>query len=468
MGFRQETINLAEKARTRVNSSTLDAVWPGYSSFLGPKDPASIPKVGLGPLPQSITQLSLPLDGPWLNIPTSGTYVTASPTLPGTTPPPDDNLLLINVNHNSTRTLYYRVQGVVNGVLMTTRVVKGDNNSPVHFRLNSRFISGRLQAYTINPDKPPAPGDLLEYHEAIVEFTSDGVPQNENEHTLHWNTSYIDLAHLPVVVEAKNYINGGRCRGPGGEDTLIGCPVGENFMVQTCPSIEYCYLDNNGVQQTEIVSLKTPNRDACQGPGKFCSRPENRHYRFCSGYFEEEIAKCATNYPGCAAAIKPREYGEVMTNDYYNFPTKPTPIPNHEEPWYRASSFNVWSCGFGVDPGIGVQPYAPNLFFNGIGGILAIPPGQLTPIKETGNFWCAAIQRGIVSDPDAPSDKFFSNETVSSPYAKWVYRTLNCKSIYTFPYSDIPDRGGDQQGGTQTALLACASLEMNVVFSPNG
>lgn len=56
--------------------------------------------------------------------------------------------------------------------------------------------------------------------------------------------------------------------------------------------------------------------------------------------------------------------------------------------------------------------------------------------------WCAALNRGMLDDPDNPDTSQYYVNDPYSVYAKWVHQT--CPGIYAFPYDDYPSNAGER------------------------
>jgi hypothetical protein len=71
---------------------------------------------------------------------------------------------------------------------------------------------------------------------------------------------------------------------------------------------------------------------------------------------------------------------------------------------------------------------------------------------------CAALNRGMTSDPDNPDEGLYYQNPPYNTYAKWVHQV--CPGIYSFSYDDVHSHGGYREcaGGT----------EVRITFCPNG
>jgi hypothetical protein len=136
----------------------------------------------------------------------------------------------------------------------------------------------------------------------------------------------------------------------------------------------------------------------CLSAGSYCARATNRAKPYCQA-LDAKIAECAANptkYPGCAAAA-------------------------------GATTPQVFGCSgfFGGSP-----------------------------------KWCAALNRGMLDDPDNGDIRlYYKNEPYNS-YSKWVHTV--CPGIYAFPYDDY---GKTNESG----FHSCAGgTQLDVVFCPGG
>ncbi len=75
--------------------------------------------------------------------------------------------------------------------------------------------------------------------------------------------------------------------------------------------------------------------------------------------------------------------------------------------------------------------------------------------------WCAALNRGMVDDPESTDlGAYYQNEPYNT-YAQWVHQV--CPGIYAFAYDDYPSSVGE------SGFHACsAGQELRVTFCPAG
>ncbi len=71
--------------------------------------------------------------------------------------------------------------------------------------------------------------------------------------------------------------------------------------------------------------------------------------------------------------------------------------------------------------------------------------------------WCAALNRGVLSDPTSSNAAEYYQTAPYNTYAKWVHET--CPGIYAFAYDD--DEG-------QSGFQSCAADRLDVTFCPGG
>jgi hypothetical protein len=77
-----------------------------------------------------------------------------------------------------------------------------------------------------------------------------------------------------------------------------------------------------------------------------------------------------------------------------------------------------------------------------------------------GNKWCAALNRGMLAQPDSTDASQYYKTAPYNTYAKWVHET--CPGIYAFPYDDYPSGAG------QSGYRSCTAQRLDVTFCPNG
>lgn len=86
------------------------------------------------------------------------------------------------------------------------------------------------------------------------------------------------------------------------------------------------------------------------------------------------------------------------------------------------------------------------------------PPS--TTCHAEGNKWCAALNRGMLAQPDSTDAALYYQTEPYNPYAKWVHQT--CPGIYAFAYDDYPSGAG------QSGFRACTANRIDVTFCPAG
>lgn len=91
-------------------------------------------------------------------------------------------------------------------------------------------------------------------------------------------------------------------------------------------------------------------------------------------------------------------------------------------------------------------------------------PPNCMPASEDchheGNKWCAALNRGMLDDPDNADSSLYYQKTPHNTYAKWVHDT--CPGIYAFAYDDYPPSADD------SGFRACKAPRLDIVFCPVG
>ncbi len=74
--------------------------------------------------------------------------------------------------------------------------------------------------------------------------------------------------------------------------------------------------------------------------------------------------------------------------------------------------------------------------------------------------WCAALNRGMIDDPDNGDVALYYQNAPYNMYAKWVHST--CPGIYAFPYDDY---GRTNESG----FHACTGgTQLDITFCPAG
>jgi len=91
-------------------------------------------------------------------------------------------------------------------------------------------------------------------------------------------------------------------------------------------------------------------------------------------------------------------------------------------------------------------------------------PANCSPASTTchmdGNKWCAALNRGNLSQPDSTDSTLFYKSAPYNTYAKWVHDT--CPNIYAFAYDDYPSGAG------ASGFRSCTADRLDVTFCPGG
>jgi hypothetical protein len=139
--------------------------------------------------------------------------------------------------------------------------------------------------------------------------------------------------------------------------------------------------------------------DKCLSAGSFCSYLSNQGTSFCT-LLNGQIAKCASEFPSTCGLGKSDKTG------------------------------NVYSCSGYFDSQLG---------------------------HPDGNKFCAALNRGMLANPDSSDTSLYYQTPPYNAYAKYVHET--CPGIYSFPYDDYHSQGGDR---------SCQSSRLDIVFCPAG
>ncbi|HET6282399.1 MAG TPA: beta-1,3-glucanase family protein [Polyangia bacterium] len=137
----------------------------------------------------------------------------------------------------------------------------------------------------------------------------------------------------------------------------------------------------------------------CLSAGTFCSDPGKRATPFCHA-LDTTTATCAQDaqkYPGCAGAA-------------------------------GVTTPNVYSCA---------------------GGFFSQQPK-----------WCAALNRGVIDDPENGDIAAYYQKAPYNTYSKWVHAT--CPGIYAFPYDDY---GKTNESGFHSCV---GGTQLNITFCPSG
>lgn len=137
----------------------------------------------------------------------------------------------------------------------------------------------------------------------------------------------------------------------------------------------------------------------CLSAGTYCSDPTRRAQPFCHA-LDAPTAACGSDlqkYPGCAGAAG------VLTPD-------------------------VYACS---GPFFSQQPK-----------------------------WCAALNRGMLDDPENGDITAYYQKAPYNTYSKWVHAT--CPGIYAFPYDDY---GKTNESGFHSCV---GGTQLNITFCPNG
>ena len=72
-------------------------------------------------------------------------------------------------------------------------------------------------------------------------------------------------------------------------------------------------------------------------------------------------------------------------------------------------------------------------------------------------MWCAALNRGMVGDPNNSDQSLYYRNPPYNSYTKWVHEV--CPNIYAFSYDDWLAQGG---------FRSCTGTELRITFCPAG
>jgi hypothetical protein len=122
------------------------------------------------------------------------------------------------------------------------------------------------------------------------------------------------------------------------------------------------------------------------------------------------------------------------------------------------ASQNPGTCGIATQLGNGT----PNAY--GCSGYFDSQPANCSPASaschQDGNKWCAALNRGMLGNPDSTDTSLFYKNAPFNTYAKWVHDT--CPGIYAFPYDDYPSGAGE------SGFRSCVADRLDITFCPGG
>jgi hypothetical protein len=153
--------------------------------------------------------------------------------------------------------------------------------------------------------------------------------------------------------------------------------------------------------------------DRCLSAGLYCSDPAHQEDPYCHA-LDAEIAACAAQHPDtCGVAM---QLGD--------------------------STRDVYSCSGYFDS----QP--PN----------CMPASP--DCHAEGNKWCAALNRGMLADPESTDTADYYQKPPFNTYARWVHDT--CPGIYAFAYDDYPSNAGE------SGFRACKADRLDITFCPSG
>ncbi len=184
------------------------------------------------------------------------------------------------------------------------------------------------------------------------------------------------------------------------------CPTTDEFD----PKIG-CYIARDQLLAGCPDDLRSGDR--CLSAGLYCADPNNKDQPYCHA-LDDAIAACAADNPdtcGVAAQLG-------------------------DDTWH------AYACAGYFDS----QP--PDCM-----------PASLD-CHQGGNKWCAALNRGMLADPDSTDIAAYYQTPPYNTYAKWVHDT--CPGIYAFAYDDYPANAGE------SGFRACKADRLDVTFCPVG
>jgi len=129
-----------------------------------------------------------------------------------------------------------------------------------------------------------------------------------------------------------------------------------------------------------------------------------------------------------------------------------------DAPLATCESQNASTCGIAGLLGNGT----PSVY--GCSGYFDSQPASCSPASTTchldGNKWCAALNRGMLGQPDSTNTALYYKTAPFNAYAKWVHDT--CPGIYAFPYDDYPSGAGE------SGFRSCTADRLDITFCPGG
>ena len=179
----------------------------------------------------------------------------------------------------------------------------------------------------------------------------------------------------------------------------IAIPSAMQAIGLTCKQGPGCYVPRAQLLAKCPSHLLASNGSQCISAGLYCSYSAHMQTPFCHA-LDKQIAICA------AAAPSTCGLGAKDTTD------------------------NAYSCSGYFDG----QPGHPD-----------------------GNKWCAALNRGMLQDPESSNASKYYVVPPYNAFAKFVHTV--CPGIYAFPYDDYHGQGGDR---------SCVSNRLDITFCPRG
>jgi hypothetical protein len=139
---------------------------------------------------------------------------------------------------------------------------------------------------------------------------------------------------------------------------------------------------------------------------------------------------------------------------------------NKAKPYCHALDTQIAACEAQSPATCGVAAQlndsTPNVY--GCSGYFDSQPANCSPASASchkdGNKWCAALNRGMLAQPESTDTTQFYKNAPYNTYSKWVHDT--CPGIYAFPYDDYPSGAGE------SGFRACKADRLDITFCPGG
>lgn len=139
---------------------------------------------------------------------------------------------------------------------------------------------------------------------------------------------------------------------------------------------------------------------------------------------------------------------------------------NKAKPYCHALDAAITTCAAQNPATCGVATQLNNTTLNAYecSGYFDSQPANCSPASaachKDGNKWCAALNRGMLADPESTdTSKYYKNAPYNT-YSKWVHDT--CPGLYAFPYDDYPSAAGE------SGFRSCPADRFDITFCPGG